>query len=527
MTGATRNDLVTARKRKGHTQESLAHALGVELSTIGRWERAISDPQPSMWPRIARELGITAEELGAALESTTDDVAITLKALLRLRHSQTYPTFKRLYEKAARTIDSTLVATCPTKRQYYRWLNGQLSGLPHPGARGVLEAMFPGYTAEELFTPWMDMNDSPNEVSARPTDPPPQLAIGDPAGSVVGHYSAVALGSATDCGTANLGMSPANFLATINPETPIPSKIGWPEVNNVQAVTRAVALSENLHGGGLSCEAGVSQLRWAGQLLDVPASDEIHRALVETLGNLGSVVAFSAFDIADYQSASRCFQFALWCADQSGSWPLRANTLAEMSRMAVYLGDVDEALSLVEFAQVRADRVSATGRAMMSALRARLLAMLGRHSEAIAEVDRADEQFGNRKASEDPPWLVYYDEGEHQGTTGRALIPIACDAKRPEVAGVRLEKAIRLQGPRYPRSRTFTRTRLASLMMDLGDPHDAIPIGRQALNEAGALRSNRVISELQLLAQAAEQHTKIGDVQDLRHDIDALMKPEC
>ncbi|HEX5400856.1 MAG TPA: hypothetical protein VFX16_00995, partial [Pseudonocardiaceae bacterium] len=85
---------------------------------------------------------------------TDHDNATTLKALLRQRHNQTYPTFKRLYEKTAKTIDSTLTQTCPTKRQYYRWLNGELSGLPHPGARSVLEAMFPGYSTQQLFEPF-------------------------------------------------------------------------------------------------------------------------------------------------------------------------------------------------------------------------------------------------------------------------------------------------------------------------------------------------------------------------------------
>jgi hypothetical protein len=101
-----------------------------------------------------------------------------------------------------------------------------------------------------------------------------------------------------------------------------------------------------------------------------------------------------------------------------------------MSRKAVYLGDVDEALSLIEFAQVRADRVSATGQAMMAAIRARLLALLDRHEEARAEVDRADHRFADRDPAADPPWLCHYDHAEHQGSTGRALIPVARTKKR-------------------------------------------------------------------------------------------------
>lgn len=326
-------------------------------------------------------------------------------------------------------------------------------------------------------------------------------------------------------GMVDLGDTPSVYLGKVTVNSPIPGRIGWAEVENIRATTREVALSENLHGGGLSCEAGIGQLRWAGRLLDVSASADVRRSMFEAVGNLSSVVAFSAFDIADYRCADMCFHFALWCADQSGSWALRANTLAEMSRKAVYLGDVEEALSLIEFAQVRSDRVSETARAMMAVLRSRFLALSDRNGEALAELNRGDQHFENRNPADDPPWLVYYDASEHQGSAGRALIPIARKTNRIELATPRLEAAIRLQGAEYPRSRTFTRTRLASLIMTTGDPREAIPVARQALTEATSLRSSRVVDELRGLARAAEQHTRIGDVAELRHEIATLVTP--
>jgi len=40
----------------GHTQESLASALGVERSTVGRWERGLTAPQPWLRPSLAGAL---------------------------------------------------------------------------------------------------------------------------------------------------------------------------------------------------------------------------------------------------------------------------------------------------------------------------------------------------------------------------------------------------------------------------------------------------------------------------------------
>jgi hypothetical protein len=326
-------------------------------------------------------------------------------------------------------------------------------------------------------------------------------------------------------GQVDLGVSPAEFLARTSVETPVPQRIGWTDVEHVRATTRAVAMSENLFGGGLSCEAATGQLRWAGRLIEAQAPNEVRNAMFEAVGNLSGVVAYSAFDIASYEAADRCFQFALWCADQGSSWALRANTLAEMSRKAAYLGNLDEALSLIEFAQVRSDRVSATARAMLWTIRARLLALTGRSDEAIADVDRADAYFADRDPSADPPWLCYYDDAEHQGSTGKALIPVARERKRPDLAAPRLETAIRLQSADYPRSRTFSRTRLAALMMSSGDPREAVSIGRQAVVDAAPLRSQRIVKELNGLARVSERHARIGDVAELRHDIALLAFP--
>lgn len=63
MVARVRRGLVDARKRQGHTLESLAHALTVEPSTVRRWERGTSDPLPLTWPRLAHELDITTDEL--------------------------------------------------------------------------------------------------------------------------------------------------------------------------------------------------------------------------------------------------------------------------------------------------------------------------------------------------------------------------------------------------------------------------------------------------------------------------------
>lgn len=280
-------------------------------------------------------------------------------------------------------------------------------------------------------------------------------------------------------------------------------------------MTRTLAASENLYGGGMAGEAGLAHLRWASRLLSVKADSTVEAGMFEAVGNLAGVVAFSAFDIGNHHAAARCFRFSLWCAEQGSSWELRAATLADMARQAIYLGDLDEALSLIEFAQVRADRLTATASAMIGVVRARLLAMLGRHDEARAEVDQADMHFAQRQTATDPPWLIYYDEAEHVGSCARALTPLAVADKRPGDAAERVETAIRLHSDAYPRSRAFSRTRLATLHMTIGDPYEAADVGRQAVADAAMLRSRRMNEELSKMVRACERHSSIPEVAEL------------
>lgn len=105
---------------------------------------------------------------------------VVLKVLLQQRHLQTHGAFCREYDRVAAGIDPTLRRGWPSKAQFYRWLSGDLVGLPYPDHCRILESMFPGWTAGELFQP----HDGRTELTAQrpsaqqaatatiPSDPP-------------------------------------------------------------------------------------------------------------------------------------------------------------------------------------------------------------------------------------------------------------------------------------------------------------------------------------------------------------------
>lgn len=74
-----------------------------------------------------------------------------LKALLQERHLQTVSAFNREYDRIAQQVDPAVVGCGPGKAQFYRWLSGDIRGLPYPHHRRVLQTMFPDWTVQALF----------------------------------------------------------------------------------------------------------------------------------------------------------------------------------------------------------------------------------------------------------------------------------------------------------------------------------------------------------------------------------------
>ena len=75
MTGR-RRALADRRKAAGYSQERLAEAIRVEPSTVERWERGETEPQPWFRPKLARALGISNQALGDLLgESAASETA--------------------------------------------------------------------------------------------------------------------------------------------------------------------------------------------------------------------------------------------------------------------------------------------------------------------------------------------------------------------------------------------------------------------------------------------------------------------
>jgi hypothetical protein len=148
-----------------------------------------------------------------------------LKDLLRERHWQTYATFCRQYDDAARGIDRVLVGRWPSRGQFARWLSGDIKGLPHPDHCRVLEAMFPGYPVQRLFS--ASFQSRTVVTAGDPATGPvgtPSATPGSPAGPASSSGSGSSRGPASNAGSASRG-GPGTSRGTAGAGDPGPA---WP-----------------------------------------------------------------------------------------------------------------------------------------------------------------------------------------------------------------------------------------------------------------------------------------------------------
>ncbi|GAB3159795.1 hypothetical protein GCM10027059_06560 [Myceligenerans halotolerans] len=69
-----RAELARRRRSLGMTQEYVADEIGVQASTVGRWERGLTDPTPWSRERLCRVLGLQPAELDGLLDNACPEV---------------------------------------------------------------------------------------------------------------------------------------------------------------------------------------------------------------------------------------------------------------------------------------------------------------------------------------------------------------------------------------------------------------------------------------------------------------------
>ncbi|MGW3015683.1 helix-turn-helix domain-containing protein [Streptomyces longwoodensis] len=321
-------------------------------------------------------------------------------------------------------------------------------------------------------------------------------------------------------------IAPLNFTDVFAPaELSLPSHVNPSHVDQVLAVANALSGMDNeLGGGGVVRDLAARAMQWSAGLLQAQFPEHLRTDLFAAVSRLGIVVGASAFDAYHHDEATKTFRFAADCAEEAGDWHLRAKTYSFLARQAVWIGAPDDGLTYAEKGLVRSDRLTATEQAMLHTARARAFGKMGNVRDTMAAVGAADEAFTRARPAEDPSWMAYYDEAQHNGDTAHALFDLAILAGQdPGRAARRFDTAVKGHTDAYKRSRAISRTKLASLLMAKGDPRKAAALGHDALDEVGRLTSRRAADDLRQLGRFASKHRTVQEASALRDRIAATV----
>lgn len=80
------NKVATLRKEKGLTQSELAEKLNISNKAVSRWETGEGYPEITILPSLAKELGVTVDEL--LKDSESDDSADYIESIKPMKFSE-------------------------------------------------------------------------------------------------------------------------------------------------------------------------------------------------------------------------------------------------------------------------------------------------------------------------------------------------------------------------------------------------------------------------------------------------------
>ncbi|MGH3905094.1 MAG: hypothetical protein ACRDTE_13010 [Pseudonocardiaceae bacterium] len=320
---------------------------------------------------------------------------------------------------------------------------------------------------------------------------------------------------------------PVREVLSLAVEPAAPGRVGDAEVEQVREVTKTFEIWLARYGGGGCRDALAGQLRWAAGLLRGWTEGSTRRELHSAVGSLADMAAWSDVDAGRHEMAQSCFGLALYCAEVAHDWTLRAVVLTDMSQQAVSRERLDDALSLIELAQVRADRVTGTGSANMRSAQACILGRAGRVAECRSAVSAAEDLFANHQPADESTGSSLFCRANADDLALYNSNAMFCAGRHDPATALAATSQLRAALDRSdsterPARHAMGIAKLATLELVHGDRDEGVALGHQALELGGGVRSAWVVGDLRRLRSATSRHTG-PSVDALRHQLDSIL----
>ncbi|MGH3935138.1 MAG: hypothetical protein ACRDS1_09210, partial [Pseudonocardiaceae bacterium] len=270
-----------------------------------------------------------------------------LEQLLRQQHV-TLEEFRKNYQRAAKTEVS--------ERQAYRWVAGELSGLPYPAARGTLEEMF-GEPVARLFGPPYGLETLPPVRCHNGAAPRRGTARTDWEGQVIAMSADRARDFLTRIEASNVGAETLDQL-----------------LDDVRRLI--VAFQQQPLPTILGDLAGTQERTF--ELLEGRQRPEQSRDLYLVAGIACGLMSMASYEMGTSHDALTQTRTGYACADNAGHDGLRAWIRGLQASFTYVSGRLEESLRYAQLGAEIAARSRGTAGIWMASAEARALAALNR-----------------------------------------------------------------------------------------------------------------------------------------------------
>ncbi|MGH3828100.1 MAG: helix-turn-helix domain-containing protein, partial [Pseudonocardiaceae bacterium] len=344
------------REIVGHSQETLARTVGVQPTTVGRWERGETRPQPPFRPKLADALAVSLEELDTMLaEGQPLDDGQSASSKLRQADE---PLDVDAADELPVDPERDPVLASPWNHHGTVEVAVVLGGGDHPVERR-------GF----VFLSGMTL-----------TAPAHQWLVHEP-------------------GPLVSGLSGRRVSAGL--------------VDRLRAMIPELRAMDDLAGGGTVLSLAQREFGVVAELLDQASYDEsTGRGLHVALAELGQLVGWAAYDSGQPGLAQRYYIAALRAAHTADDRPLGAHILGSMAYQAAREGHPREAVTLVEtaVAGVRGRKTASLLTALYSR-QAYALATLRDSSGCVAAISKTRTYVERLNHDDEPPYLYWVGPG--------------------------------------------------------------------------------------------------------------------
>jgi hypothetical protein len=289
--------------------------------------------------------------------------------------------------------------------------------------------------------------------------------------------------------------------------------IGASDVEDIREATRAFRVLDNRMGGGRVRSTVVDYLHGnvVPLLHDSRCTEEVRRSLFSAAAELTQLAGWQAYDLEQQGLAQRYFVQALSMARFAGDGGLGGEVLAAMSHQAIWVSQPTQAIDMAQAAQAAGRRfglsVLETEGLVMEAQANALLDDAGACSQALK---RASVTF-DKGNLESPPWLKYFDDAYLAARIAHCFRALGQGRTTEKYALQSLN-----MDNRFIRGKAFNIALLASSYAIQGEVEQACEHGRDAVDRAVALQSNRAVTYIQNLLIDLTENSDADECREFR-----------